>query len=160
MGIGMVISAQAHIGEGVFIGNHVTIRRGCVIGDRVVIGHNVVLEEDCIIGDDTRIQAAVYLAKGTKVGNKVFIGPMVCTTNDKRILSHNRGEFAPNAPVIEFGVRIGARALIMPGVKIGKNALIGAGSIITEDVGEEEVWYGDKAIREGYVLKRETLNEG
>ena len=155
----MHVEQGVKLGKNVFIGNSVTIRCGCTIGDDVVIGHGVVIEEDCTIGSDARIQALAYLAKGTIVGEKVFIGPMVCTTNDERILSHGRGEFVPNAPVIEFGARIGARALIMPGVRIGKNALIGAGSIVAEDAFECEVWYGSKAKMRNAVPEGEILDE-
>lgn len=158
-GKGAVIAPDVQIGRNTFIGNNVTIRRGCHIGRNVVIGHNSVIEEDCFIGNDTRIQALVYLAKGTQVAAKVFIGPMVCTTNDKRIVSHGRGDFKPNAPIIEFGARIGARALIMPGVRIGRNTLIGAGSIIAKDAHAEQVWRGTKARRTGTVPKEELLNE-
>ena len=159
-----IISASASIemgavisNEGVFIGENVVVRRGTTIGKGVCIGHNTVIEEDCSIGEDTRIQALVYLAKGTRIDHNVFIGPMVCTTNDKHILSHGRGEFVVDAPYIEHSARIGARVLLLPGVTVGNNALIGAGSVVTKDVGAQEVWYGDQAKRQGTVPLMEVL---
>lgn len=146
------------IGDNVFIGVGVIICKGTIIGDNVVIGHGVVLEEDCMIGDGTHIQAMAYLTKGIRVESNVFIGPMVCTTNDKRILSHGRGKFKPNAPHIGFGARIGARALIMAGVSIGENALIGAGSIITKDVAPREVWKGTQALKSSMVPAGELID--
>jgi len=154
-----VIDEDVSVGKDVFIGNNVTIRRGCVIGDGVVIGHNTVIEEDVTIGEATRIQAQVYLARGTRIGHKVFIGPQVCTTNDKRILSHGRGVFIPNAPVIEDYVRIGAAALIFPGVIIRENALIGAGAKVTQDVHPKAVYFGGKAIYRGSVPSEEIIDE-
>lgn len=154
----VVIEEDVQIGHHVILGNGVVIRKGCRIGSNVVIGHNTVVERDCYIGDGTRIQALVYLAWGTRIEKRVFIGPMVCTTNDRRILSHGRGEFKPNAPQIEFGARIGARALIMPGVRVGRNALIGAGAIIDNDADAGQVWMGAKGKRTGVVPKEELLD--
>lgn len=154
-----IIEEGVIIGDNdVFIGNNVTIRRGSIIGNGVVIGHNVVIEEFCIIEEETRIQAQVYLAKGTQVGRKVFIGPQVCTTNDKRILSHGRGRFIPNPPIIKDYVRIGASVLILPGVVIEENALIGAGSKVTKDVKAGEMWYGGEATYQGRVPEEELIN--
>ncbi len=153
-----VIEDGVKIGNDIYIGNNVTIRRGCVIQDGVVIGHNTVLEENVFVGQDTRIQALVYLAKNTHVGIKVFIGPQVCTTNDKRILSHGRGKFIPDAPVIEDFARIGAAALLLPGVVIGKNALVGAGARVTKDIKAQEVWYGGEAGYQGDVPDEELLD--
>jgi UDP-3-O-[3-hydroxymyristoyl] glucosamine N-acyltransferase len=159
IGNNVTIGKDVRIGHHAFIGHNVVIRSGCHIGRHVVIGHGTVIEQDCFVGDYARVQALVYLARGTKVARKVFIGPMVCTTNDRRILSHGRGNFVPNAPVIEFGARIGARALIMPGVRIKKNALIGAGAIIDNDAHEGQVWMGTKGKRTGAVPEEEILNE-
>ena len=144
--------------EGIFIGNNVTIRSGCIIGNNVVIGHNVVIEEDCIIEDDSRIQSLAYITKGTKIGRKVFIGPMVCTTNDKRILSHGRGEFIPDASTIKDYARIGANSTIFPGVVIGENALIGAGSRVIKDVKDREVWHEKIFSFHSVVPDSEVIN--
>lgn len=154
-----VIDDSVKLGKEVFIGNNVTIRGGCIIGDGVVVGHNTVIEEDVTIGEATRVQAQVYLARGTHIGRKVFIGPQVCTTNDKRILSHGRGVFIPNAPVIEDYVRIGAAALIFPGVVIRENALIGAGAKVVQDVHPKAVYFGGKAIHKGSVPSSEVIDE-
>jgi UDP-3-O-[3-hydroxymyristoyl] glucosamine N-acyltransferase len=159
VGNNVTIDDDVRIGHDTFIGHNVVIRSGCHIGRHVVIGHGTVIEEDCFIGDHTRIQGLVYLAKGTRVARKVFIGPMVCTTNDRRILSHGRGDFVPDAPIIEFGARIGARALIMPGVRIRRNVLIGAGAIIDNEVHEGQIWMGSKGRRTGAVPEEELLDE-
>ena len=160
IGNNTTVGKGVQIGHSTFIGHNVVIRSGCRIGRHVVIGHGTVIEQDCFIGDHTRMQALVYLAKGTQVAKKVFIGPMACTTNDRRILSHGRGTFVPEPPSIGFGARIGARALIMPGVKIGENALVGAGSIVANDIHDEHVYRGEKAVQRGVVPVEEKLTNG
>ena len=146
------------LGENVFIGENVVIRNGCIIGNNVVIGHNTVIEEDVHIGNDTRIQAMCYITKGMFIGEKVFIGPCFQSTNDKRIMSHGRGDFVNQAPRIKRYARIGGGVMLLPGVVIGENAMIGAASVVTKEVMDGELWYGSgEAQFKGMVPKEELL---
>ena len=154
-----IIESGSFIEEGCFIGHNVVIRPGCRIGPGTVIGHNSVIEENVHIGERVRIQAQVYLTKGTFVGHDAFIGPCVVTSNDKKILSHGRGEWICRAPVIKRFSRIGAGSVLLPGVKIGINAMVGAGSVVTTDVPDGELWYGLPARFARRVPKEETLSD-
>lgn len=101
---------------------------GCRIGSYTEIG-------GAEIGYNCLIQAFVYICKGTKIGNNVFIGPRVTFLNDK-YPNKREGIFKPNGAVVEDNASIGAGCLILPSVKIGKGAVIGAGTVVTKDVPE------------------------
>ena len=153
-----VVDAGCKIGNGVFIGHNCVIRNNVVIGDDSVIGHNVVIEADTIIGHDTTIQSQCHITKNATIGNHCFFGPTAVMINTHHI-SHGRG-FDPDlkGPEVGDACRIGTGALIMPGVKVGRNSMIGAGSLLTKDVGAGEIWHNrDTAAIRGKVDKEEWL---
>lgn len=100
-----------------------TIGDGCIVHSHVWIGDGVV------IGNRCKIQAFAFLPPGVVLGNDVFVGPHVCFTNTKHPPSNER-----LITVVEDGVAIGANSTILPGIRIGKGAKIGAGSVVTKDV--------------------------
>lgn len=158
VGHGVVIDENVVIGCNVLIGHNVVIRCGTRIGSDVVIGHNSTIEEDVIIDTHTRIQANCYITKGTRIGTSVFIGPCVCTTNDWKIATHGRPiEWKLEPATIHHGARIGARVLLMPGVVVGENALVGAGSIIACDIPKNAIFHGDRAYDTGVVPVKERI---
>lgn len=135
IGANVVIDDGVSIGNNVAIWNCTVIRSRVKIGDGTVIGHLCLVERDTKIGSDTIIQSQTHITAEAMIGNKVFIGPSVVIINEKRIASHNRKiPQKLEGPIIEDGARIGAAALILPGVKIGEQAFVGAGSIVYEDV--------------------------
>ena len=145
-------------GENLFLGHHSIIRNGFQIGHNVMISHLCTVEENVKIGDSTRIQANCYITRGTVIGDSVFIGPGVTTTNDKEILSHGREpdpELCP--PTFERGCRVGAGTVILPGITIGENAMVGAGSIVTCDIPPGELWYGVPATFKREVPARQII---
>lgn len=158
IGLGSVVEKGVTIGKNVFIGHNTVVRSGSVIGDDVMISHNCVIEDGVHIGNAVRIQASSYITRGTKIEDCVFIGPMVCTTNEWKISTHGRDIPHKIQPcLIKYGARIGARVLLMPGVIIHKNALVGAGSLITKDVPERQIWFGHPAEKHGTVPFEELI---
>ena len=101
------------------------IGKNCNIGALVEIRHPQ-------IGDDCKIQAFVFIPEGVKIGDRVFIGPHVCFTNDKHPKA--TGEWELLETVVEDGANIGAGAVILPGITVGKGATVGAGAVVTKDV--------------------------
>ncbi len=85
------------------------------------------------IGEDCKIQPFAFIPDNVTIGDRVFIGPHVCFTNDKHPPSHGEWKNAPPT-VVEDDVSIGAGAVILPSIKIGKGARIGAGAVVTKDV--------------------------
>jgi acetyltransferase-like isoleucine patch superfamily enzyme len=94
----------------------------------------------CEIGSDVRIHTGCYLAQGTRVEAGAFLAPGVVTTNDRYPVT---SDFDP--PVIRAGARVGANATLLPGVVIGKGALVGAGAVVTRDVPAGATVYGNPA---------------
>lgn len=98
---------------------------GCTVHSHTWIGA-------VTIGMDCKIQAFAFIPDGVTIGNRVFIGPHVCFTNDKH--PHATGEWKQLQTVVEDEASIGAGAVILPGIRIGKGATVGAGSVVTKDV--------------------------
>jgi acetyltransferase-like isoleucine patch superfamily enzyme len=131
----VVIGSGCIIGNETFIGNFVNIREGCRFGDNCSIEHFVSCAAFCVFGDHVTIKAHSNMAQGIQVGEDTFISVGVMTMNTRKI-SYGRDavERIYQPPVIGRAVRIGGGAIIMPGVTIGDNAVIGAGSVVTKDV--------------------------
>jgi acetyltransferase-like isoleucine patch superfamily enzyme len=136
---GTVIYANTTIGDRFQCGHHVLIRAEVTIGDRCVVHHKATLEGRIRIGDGVKIMAHVYVPSGTVIGSMVFIGPGTTFLNDKYPMRRA-------APVegarIEDHVTIGGGATILPGVRIGRNAFVGAGSVVSKDVPPDTLAYG------------------
>ncbi len=141
-----IISENAQIGENTRIGNFVFIRDDTVIGKACVVGSYVDIEGDVRIGDFVSLQSGCYLTRGVTIEDEVFCGPRVVTLNDKRI-SYRRPSliFTRQAPRMLRAARIGGGSVLCPGVTIGENALIGAGSVVTRDVPDRCIAMGNPA---------------
>jgi len=130
----VVIEEDCEFGENCFIGNNTTIRSGCKFGDRCVIGHSVVFEANGKFGQHVTINAQCHMTQGIIVEDEVFFGPGVITMNTKHICYGRKIPKIYSPPLIKRGARIGGGSRILPGVTIGENALVGAGSVVTKDV--------------------------
>jgi len=141
-----VIAPDAEIGEGTRIGNFVLIRDLTRIGRDCLVGSYVDIEGDVRIGDRVSLQSGCYLTRGVIVEDDVFCGPRVVTLND-RIMTYGRPAltFVRQAPRILRAARIGGGAVLCPGITVGENAFVAAGSVVTEDVPEATVVAGNPA---------------
>lgn len=137
---GSVIYERVLIGNNVKIGHNVIIREGSTIEDGATIGTNSELAPNVKIGKLTRIMGEAHIATGTTIGNHVFIAPNVVITNSKHMNGPNS---RLDPPIIEDGVKIGAGTIVLPGVKIGTNAVIGAGTVVTKNVPGNTLVFGN-----------------
>lgn len=121
------------------IGQDTKIWQFCVVLEKAVIGKNcnicahVLIENDVIIGDNVTVKSGVQLWDGIRIEDNVFIGPNVTFTNDLYPRSKKYPEKFLQT-IVKKGASIGANATIIPGITIGENAMIAAGSIVTKDV--------------------------
>ena len=138
------IYAGSIIGDDFQTGQGVSIREDNIIGNNVSIGTNSVLEFGNTIGDNSRIHSSCFLEMVT-IGRDVFVGPNVVFTDDPHPMGCPKYKECRGGATVEDRARIGANSTILPGVKIGKNSLIGAGSVVVEDVPENAVVAGNPA---------------
>jgi len=145
-----IIYSQAILGDGTQTGHGALIREDTTIGDSCIIGTNTIIEDNCRIGERVSIQSAVYIPTNTIIEDDVFIGPRVCFTNDKYM---GRGEVKLVGVHVETGARIGANSTILPGIRIGRDSVIGGGAVVTRDVKPHTIVVGNPARAMGEVPK-------
>lgn len=138
---GTVIYSGVRIGDNFKSGHNVLIRENTEIGNNVLVGTNSVLDGDCRIGNNASIQTSVYVTRYTVIEDGVFLGPHCVTTNDK-YMEYGR---ELKGPLIKRNARIGANAIIFPGITIGENAIVGAGAVVNKNVLPEDTVVGNPA---------------
>ncbi|MEO1263478.1 MAG: acyltransferase [Bacteroidota bacterium] len=147
---------SSKIGSNTQIWQFVVILKDAQIGNNCNINCQVLIENDVIIGDNVTVKPGVQIWDGLRVEDNVFIGPNVTFTNDHVPRSKQYPEsFAKT--IIGKGASIGANSTILPGITIGRYALIGAGSVITKNIPPFSVWFGNPAVQRGYVTKESVL---
>lgn len=133
-----------YIGENSRVWQFSVILKNARIGNNCNICAHTLIENDVVIGNNVTIKSGVYIWDGVRIGNNVFIGPSVTFTNDK----NPRSKIYPDSFQkirIHDHASIGANATLLPGVTIGKGAMIGAGSVVTKDVPPYAVVVGNPA---------------
>ena len=132
------------IGAGTRIWQFVVILPGAKIGRDCNICSHCFVENDVVVGDRVTIKNGVYLWDGLRIEDDVFIGPNVTFTNDRLPRSRHRpDEFLTTK--VGAGASIGAHAVILPGLSIGRGAFVGAGAVVTRDVEANETVVGNPA---------------
>ena len=145
-----VVEEGAEIGEGTRIWHFAHVRRGAKVGKNCNVGKDVYIDAGAIVGDEVKIQNFVSVYKGVRVDARSFLGPSATLTNDLYPRSFSSSwEVTPT--VIEEGASIGANATVVCGVRIGRYAMVGAGSVVTRDVPPHGLVYGNPARLRGFV---------
>lgn len=126
----------------VLIGDGASIREGTRVGERSVIGRYVTINYNTQIGDRVKVQDHSWLAGEMTIEDDVFISGGVGTSNDNAIGRNGYQEDDIVGPYISKGAAIGVGANLLPGVRIGRNAIVGAGSVVTRDVPDNAVSMG------------------
>ena len=145
------------------IGDNTTIWQYCVIFPDAEIGENcnicahVLIENKVVVGNNVTIKSGVQLWDGVTIEDNVFVGPNVAFTNElvPRSKLYDSSKFKNT--LIKKGATIGANATIIPGIEIGKYAFIGAGSVVTKNIPDNTLWYGNPAKQKGYITESGIL---
>jgi UDP-2-acetamido-3-amino-2,3-dideoxy-glucuronate N-acetyltransferase len=122
----------------------VVVLKNAQIGDNCNICSHCFIENDVVIGNNVTVKNGVYLWDGVSIENNVFIGPNVTFTNDK----YPRSKKHPTSfqkTILKQGSSIGAGSVILGGISIGENTMIAAGSVVTKDIPDNELWMGSPA---------------
>ena len=130
---GARIYADVTVGDDLTTGHDFLIREHTTIGDDVVVGTDVVIEGQVDVGSHVKLETGVFVPTHAEIGDHVFVGPHAVLTND-RYPQRKREEYKPAGPTLSDNVTVGANATILPDVTVGEGAMIGAGSVVTEDV--------------------------
>lgn len=141
---------SSHIGEDTRIWQFCVVLPNARIGSNCNICANVLIENDVTIGNNVTVKSGVQLWNGLRVEDDVFIGPNVTFTNDKFPRSKVYPHTFPQT-TIQKGASIGGGAVILPGITIGEQAMIGAGSVVTRPVPARAIVVGNPARIVGYV---------
>lgn len=143
-----IISDDVKLGADVKIFSFVNLY-GCSIGDRTKIGTFVEIQKGVTIGADCKISSHTFICEGVTIRDRVFIGHNVTFINDKVPRSTNADgsmqseeDWVCEPTLVEEGASVGSSVTILCGVRIGRNAVIGAGAVVTKDVPENTIVAG------------------
>jgi acetyltransferase-like isoleucine patch superfamily enzyme len=152
------VSNRARVGEGTRIWHQAQVREGVVIGEECIVGKGVYIDFDVQVGNRVKIQNGAMLFHGLTVEDGVFIGPGACFTNDKRpraitpegaLKGNDDWEVGPVR--VRYGASVGAGAIVLPNVTIGRFAMIAAGAVVAADVPDYAIVVGVPARMVGFV---------
>ncbi|MDF1604302.1 WxcM-like domain-containing protein [Nocardioides sp. YIM 152315] len=145
-----------HVGDGTRVWAFAHVLPGAVLGADCNICDGVFIENDVVVGDRVTIKCGVQLWDGVRLEDDVFVGPNATFTNDMYPRSREYPDsFATT--VVGTGASIGANATILPGVRIGRRAMVGAGAVVTKDVPPNAVVVGNPAHIAGYSGSAQTV---
>lgn len=145
------IAPDVKLGKNVIVRDFVNLY-GCTIGDESQIGPFCEIQRDVTIGKRCKIQSHSFLCSGVTIEDRVFIGHGVMFTNDKNPRATNddgslqtASDWECLSTLVKEGASIGSNATILPGLTIGKNAIVGAGAVVTKDVPDNVTVVGNPA---------------
>ena len=163
---GAFIEHDCNIGRHCRIGTNAVLRRETNIGDYSIFGSLSASEGKNWIGNNVLIHSQCHLTSGIIIEDWVFIAPLFVGANDPKMLHGRRHveKFVPEGPHIKFGSGIAVNVTLLPGVVIGRECIIGASSLVTEDVPDFSIAFGVpakvvKTVDEKWRMPEERYQE-
>ena len=139
---GSIVYDDVVTGRGFTTGHFALVREQTTLGEDVLVGTQAVVDGATAVGDRVSMQTGVYVPRETRIGDDVFLGPSATLLNDPYPV---RTTADLDGPTLEDGVSVGANATVLPGVRIGENAFVAAGSVVTDDVPPDTLAVGAPA---------------
>ena len=153
-----VVAGDARIGDGTRVWHHAQVREGARIGGECNVGKGVYVGAGVLIGDRCKIENNASLFEGLIIEDGVFVGPHVVFTNDRRPRATNpdgslqtAADWELGRTTVRRGASIGAGAVVLPGLEIGRFAMVGAGAVVTRDVPPHALVVGNPARPIGWI---------
>ena len=147
---GTVVYAGVQLGSNVRVGHNALLREALVVGDNTIVGSGVIIDGHTSIGSKVSIQSGVYIPLNTTIEDHVFLGPRCILTNDKYVM---RTPYELKGPTVRHGASVGAGAILMPGIEVGQEAVVGAGAVVTKNVPPKTIVLGVPAKAKSPVPK-------
>ncbi len=152
------VSDKAILGENVRVYHQAQVREGATLGDNCILGKGVYIDSGVQVGKNCKFQNRVSVFHGVTIEDGVFCGPHVCFTNDLQPRAVNPdgslksdADWSEAKTLVREGAAIGANSTIVAGIVIGKWAMVGSGAVVTRDVPDYGLVYGNPARLHGYV---------
>jgi UDP-2-acetamido-3-amino-2,3-dideoxy-glucuronate N-acetyltransferase len=154
------VSPRAEIGLGTRIWHHAQVREGARLGSQCIVGKGAYIDFDVQLGSRVKVQNYALVYHGAMIEDGVFIGPRVCLANDRvpRAITPDGAlkgtdDWDVGPIVVRYGASLGAGCIVLPGVTIGRFALVGAGAIVTRDVPDFGLVVGQPGRLIGHVCR-------
>jgi len=146
-----LVHDAATIGDGTRIWAFTNIQKGAVIGQGCNICDGSFVESGAVIGDHVTIKHHVAVFNGVTIENNVFVGSNVAFINDRHPRSHCGGDWILEKTIVKKGASLGSNSTILCGITVGEYAVIGAGCVVTKDVGAHVIIRGKSGEARGYA---------
>jgi acetyltransferase-like isoleucine patch superfamily enzyme len=158
VGAGAVLLAGARVADGAVVGDRAHVRERALVGEGSVVGSGSAVDNDVTIGARVKIQTGCYLTAFSVLEDDVFVAPCVTTTNDNDMGRHERAAQLRGA-TLRRACRVGAGAILLPGIEVGEEAFVAAGALVTRDVAARTLVMGvpAKVVRD--VEEAELLEQ-
>jgi UDP-2-acetamido-3-amino-2,3-dideoxy-glucuronate N-acetyltransferase len=152
------VAESADIGRGTRVWHQAQVRERARIGEECILGKGSYVDFEVRIGDRCKLQNGVFVYHGFELENGVFLGPGAMLLNDKNPRAVNPdgslksdADWTVSKGVVRQGASIGGGAVVLPGVTIGRFALVGSGAVVTRDVPDHGIVYGNPARLQAFA---------
>lgn len=152
------VADDVEIGPGTRIWRDVQVREGAAIGGDCILGKGTYIDVEVRVGSRCKLENGVFAFRGATIEDGVFLGPGVMLLNDKNPRAINPDgtlksleDWHVSPTVVETGAAVGGGAVVLPGVRIGRFALVGSGAVVTRDVPEQGIVFGNPARLQGFA---------